>query len=376
MHVLVLYNEPLLEPGDADAAAEQGVLTAVEAACAAMVRQGHTVSRLAVRPAGRQLAQQLAACTADVVLNLCEAFGASGHGEAHVAGLLELCRIPFTGSRLEALALVRDKPRTKLLLRGAGLPTPDFYVVEPGLPLPGALTQPLSEPWLAKPACEDASQGIDQHSVTDDFQVLAKRVSELQQRYGPVMVERYIDGREFNVAVLAMPAPVVLPLAEIEFAPELQWKIVSYAAKWDAAALEYRQTPVRCPAQVDAELAAGLREVALCAFAITGLRHYGRIDVRIDRLGQIWILEVNGNPDLSPDAGLARALAASGEEYDRFLARLVEHAWAESMSERFGPSGTSPKAAPAYPSQKMAAIPRETAFPGALPTSSHHRYRA
>ncbi len=345
MHVLVLFNEPLLEPSEADAAAEHGVLGAVEAACRALSRQGHTASTLAVRPEGKQLAQQLATCAADVVLNLCEGFGASGHGEAHVAGLLELCRLPFTGSRLEALALVRDKPRTKLVLRGAGLPTPDFYVVEPGRPLPAPLSQPLSEPWLAKPACEDASQGIDRHSVTADVQVLAERVSELQHRYGTVMVERYVDGREFNVSVLALPEAIVLPLAEIEFAPELPWKIVSYAAKWDATAPEYRQTPVRCPARVDAELADTVRDVALRAFAVTGIRHYGRVDVRVDRLGRPWILEVNANPDVSPDAGLARALAASGEEYDRFIARLVENAWTESMSERTGPGGAAREAA-------------------------------
>lgn len=330
MHVLVLYNQPLLAPSQADAAAEQGVLAAVEAASRALAQRGHTVSTLALRPPGTSLVEHLASRRADVVLNLCEGFGASGHGEAHVAGLLELCGVPFTGSRLEALALVRDKPRTKLLLRGAGLHTPDFYVVEPDRGLPPALTRPLCESWLAKPAREDASQGIGLHSVTSDCRHLAELVAELQRQYGTVLVERYIDGREFNVSIIALPEPVVLPLAEIEFAAELPWKIVSYAAKWDPAASAYRQTPVRCPADVKPQLAQAIRHAALRSIEITGVRHYGRIDLRVDRLGQPWVLEVNANPDLSPDAGFARAVAASGEAYDDLLVRLVEFARAEA----------------------------------------------
>ncbi|MCL6504564.1 MAG: hypothetical protein K6T86_17940, partial [Pirellulales bacterium] len=246
MHVLVLYNQPLLEANQADAAAEHGVLDAVRAAQQALVRHGHSVRSLALRPPGLELAQSLAACPAEVVLNLCEGFGPSGDGEAHIAGLLELLGIPFTGSRLPCLALVRDKTRTKLLLRAAGLPTPDFHLAEPGCALPSSLPEQVPKPWLAKPACVDASQGISQYSVTCDVGELQRLVACLQRQYGPVLVEHYVDGREFNVSVLAMPEPRVLPLAEIEFAESLPWKIVSYAAKWEPSASEYQQTPVRC----------------------------------------------------------------------------------------------------------------------------------
>ncbi|MCL6503886.1 MAG: hypothetical protein K6T86_14480, partial [Pirellulales bacterium] len=93
-----------------------------------------------------------------------------------------------------------------------------------------------------------------------------------------------------------------------------------------------QQIPVRCPARVDQALAAALRELALRAFLLTGVRHYGRVDLRVDRHGQPWILEVNANPDLAPEAGLARAVQASGEAYDAFLARLVKHARAEATN--------------------------------------------
>src|SRR5581483_10729466 len=105
-----------------------------------------------------------------VVVNLCEGLGGTGAGEASVAGLVELCGLPLTGSPPECLALVRDKARTKWLLQGAGLPTAPFVYVAAGEPLAREALKSLlaAGPCLVKPAREDASLGISQQSVVTD----------------------------------------------------------------------------------------------------------------------------------------------------------------------------------------------------------------
>lgn len=329
MRIIVLYNAPTLADDDRDYASEAGVLESVEAVSAALSRAGHQVRPLATGDSLAELALHLeAAADTDVIVNLCEGFAGSSAGEPVVAGLLELSGISYTGSPPDCLALVRDKARTKWLLRGAGLPTADFLRVRRDDAVPAADAHALLAlgPAIVKPAAEDASLGLGPDSVVTDFVSLERQVAAVRARYGDVLIERFIAGREFNVGIVALPVPRVLPLAEIEFqaSPSLPWPIVTYDAKWVAAGSADRATPVRCPAVAEPALAERLKSAGLSAFQCTGCRDYARVDLRVDPSGQVFILEVNGNPDIGPTAGLARALRADGLDYDVFVRQLVE----------------------------------------------------
>jgi D-alanine-D-alanine ligase len=333
LEVLLLYNEPTLPADDPDAAAEAGVLESVASVGAALVAASHTVRHLAVGPSLEVLLEDLARLRPpDVVFNLFEGLGGVGRGEAEITGLVELLGHPVTGSRAECLGLVRDKARTKWMLAGAGLPTPDFVLVRPDEPIDERRLQNLlaDGPAIIKPAHEDASQGIHSQSIVTDWRQLVRELEAVRARYGPALVERFIVGREFNAAILAVPEPESLPLAEIEFSGDgpAGWQIVTYEAKWAIDSAADRATPARCPARVDAATAERIGRIALGAFQLTGCRDYARVDLRMDDRGQVFILEVNGNPDIGPGAGFARALKAAGIEYADFIDRLVNNALA------------------------------------------------
>ena len=371
MDVAILYNEPVLPPEHGDFQQEAGVLESVAAFEGALGGSGHEVWRLGVGNSVQAVLERLSHRRPQVIVNFCEAFAGQTVGEPHLAALFELLAIPYTGSPPECLALVRDKARTKWLLAGAGLPTAPFVLLTPGDPLP---KQPLAT-WLAngrlfvKPAAEDASLGISQESVVSNWPALERQIEHVS-KYGNVLVEPYIDGREFNIGVIALikgfrtlfpprtdedatashkknssdplfvPLPELecLPLAEIEFrtGSDTRWPIVTYDGKWSAGSAADRATPVRCPADVDGALADRIRKTALAAFRITGCRDYARVDLRVDRAGNIFILEVNANPDAGPNAGLARALGAAGIEYRDFVLQLVATAAARDAHRNTG----------------------------------------
>ena len=157
-------------------------------------------------------------------------------------------------------------------------------------------------------------------------------MAERRERLGGEwFVERFVEGRELNVSVLAGEAgPAVLPLAEITFVgyPPDKPCIVGYAAKWDSASFECRNTVRRFPDEcVEAALAAELRAIAGRCWEVFGLRGHARVDFRIDAAGVPWVLDVNANPCLAPDAGFAAALAAEGVSFETAIARIVADAW-------------------------------------------------
>jgi D-alanine-D-alanine ligase len=329
MNVTILYNEPSLPTNHPDYLSEAGVLESVEAVEAALTQHGHGSQRLAIGSDPQAIIRALQAVRTDVVLNLFEGLGGVGAGEGQVTGILELLRIPFTGSGSKCLALVREKALTKWMLLGAGLPSPAFHLLAAEEPISVDRFQTLlaGGPLIVKPAHEDGSLGIGPESIVSEAAALLRQIRKTQQRYGDVLVEQYVEGREFNVGVLALPQPEALPLAEIEFISGIA-PIVSYDAKWTREAPEFGGTPARCPADVAPELAEEIRRVALAAFRLTDCRHYARVDLRVDTAGQPFILEVNGNPDIGPSAGLARQIRASGLTYDEFVCRMVECATA------------------------------------------------
>ena len=337
--VLVLFNAASSATRSEDREAEAGVVEAAEAALNSLREAGYQVDAFGLADDFLPLVERLRREPA-VVVNFCEAYRGRPAGEGYITGLLELLDVPYTGSTPDAMFLCLDKIRTKRLLAGAGLPTPAFFEVRSAdevsipsglFPAPG-----VSWPVIVKPAGEDASQGVSQQSIIEELGGLGEAIERTAAGYGyPVLVEQYIDGREFNLAVIEDPAPRLLPVSEILFrtSSEARWPIVTYEAKWSAGSEADLATLPRCPAEIDAELAGELERLALEAFRMTGCRDYARIDIRLARDGQAYLLEVNANPDLGPAAGLARQLAAAGIRYSDFLIRLVERATARSFNQ-------------------------------------------
>lgn len=327
MHAAILFNLPSLAADHPDYASEAGVLESAEAVEAALAGAGGRVTRLGLPADRRIILAALERLEADVVVNLFEGLGGVGGGESQVTGILELLGIPFTGSGSKCLSLVQEKALTKWLLLGAGLPSPAFRLMRHDVPSRQSRCEELLSHGqvIVKPAHEDGSLGIGPESIVSDGAALERQIRLVQARYGDVLVEQFIAGREFNVGIVALPEPVALPLAEIEFIPGIA-PIVSYDAKWTPGAAEYNGTPVRCPAAVSPELAAEIRRVALAAFQITGCRHYARVDLRVDSAGRPYILEVNANPDIGPTAGFARQIRTAGMTYEEWICRTVQTA--------------------------------------------------
>lgn len=329
--VLVLHNQPVLPHDHHDYVSEQEVLETAEAVARHLTEARFDVARLGISRDPGALVSGLRDIRPEVVFNLFEGTADDGSTECCAAGILEWLRIPFTGSSAQALCVARNKYMTKQMLRGAGLPTPDFFLVEALPPPPCSLDWPV----IVKPALQDASVGVDQGSVVTSAKLLERRVAHLLETYGPpVLVEAYVEGRELSVALIEAPQLMTLPVSEISFVEDGPgyWPIVTYDAKWKPGSAEYEATPPHYPADIPAELGQRLAELSRAAYQLLGLRDYGRVDFRVRPTGQPFILEVNPNPCLSPDAGLAGGLDAVGLTHRHLMVQLVRNALGRKYS--------------------------------------------
>ncbi len=262
-----------------------------------------------------------------VVFNLVEA--PPGRPAVHpaTAGVLELLGLPFTGSSAAALWLTTDKLATRAVLAAQGLP------VAPGGRLdrqaPAVLDQ-VPPPWILKPSCEDASLGLDGEAVCTTRPAALARAAELERRFPgqPILVERYLPGRELNISLLADGdgQPQVLPVAEIAFVdfPPGMPRIVGYEAKWRPDSFAYTHTVRRFPTDPgSAPTIEQARRLSLAAWDACGLAGYARVDIRLDERGAPHILEVNANPCLAPEAGFMAAAAEAGLAPAAVLSRIL-----------------------------------------------------
>ncbi len=169
--------------------------------------------------------------------------------------------------------------------------------------------------------------GLDDGSVVGGNAVEQVVATRRAQFGGEWFAEAFVPGRELNVGIVAGPAgPRVLPIAEIRFVdfPAGKPAIVGYAAKWQVDSFEYRNTPRAFG--VEREIAERAERLALDCWRLFGLAGYARVDLRVDAAGRPWVLEVNANPCLSPDAGFAAALAAAGIDFEVAISWLVADA--------------------------------------------------
>ncbi|HET6411523.1 MAG TPA: ATP-grasp domain-containing protein [Anaeromyxobacter sp.] len=300
------------------------VLRVVDAVRSALSSAGHTVGVCAIGTDFMGALHRIQKEAPDVVFNLCESLSGDARGEAVVAGVLEQLGVTFTGSPALALGLALHKDKAKALLRGSLVPTPDWQFFPEGAP---AIAGCPDYPVIVKPAREDASVGISFGSVANDPESLREAVHRVWRMHQPALVERFVEGRELCVSLLGNAPRTLLPLREISFGPSFAGRprIVSYLAKWDPGTPEFRDTKsVRCDLPPETE--SRVVECARRAFEVLGCRDYGRVDVRLDGDGTPYVIDVNPNCDLHPEAGFARAAQAAGFDYPSLVAMLLENA--------------------------------------------------
>jgi len=334
IRVAVLYNvdfldaRPSCDPGHGARADVEHVAHAV---AKALDDEHHTPTLVPVDGDLERMRQRLATLEADCAFNLCESIAGDARLESAVPLVLEGMGLPYTGSPPTALSAALYKDRVKERLVAARVPTPQAVTMHEPTDACG-----LDFPVLVKPTREDGSVGIDAGSVVHDERALRERVALLRDRFGQgVLVERFVDGREINAAIVGYPTPRVLPLQEIDFSamPASSPRIVTYDAKWKPGSVEDLGTRPVWLKELPNAVAARVRRVALQAFKALGLRDYGRVDIRLDASGVPFVIDVNPNCDLSPVAGLARAASGVGMSYAALIALLVTWSLKRHASE-------------------------------------------
>lgn len=307
----------------------------IEAVAEALSRAGDVI-RL---EADAHLPARLLSTRPDIVFNIAEGL----HGptrEAHVPAICEYFGIPYTGSDPLALALGLDKRRTKEIISARGVRTPRWTVAGNGA---GKLRlDTLDFPLFVKPLYEGSSKGIDVGSLCTSEEQARDRIDWVEDQYTqPALVEEFLAGREFTVAILGNGNKArVLPPVEIRFdsLPQGAPPIYGWEAKWIWDTPEQPLSIFECPASLEPTLEKEIAEAALSAFDALGCRDWARVDLRLDGRGAPHVLEINALPGILPDprqnSCFPKAARASGMDYPTMILTVLDAAM-----ERLGIQG-------------------------------------
>ncbi len=327
MKITVTYNvvRKVAVGNPLDILADEDTVKTAEAIARGLQSLGNTVDLLAI---DEQSVKRLKNHPTDFYFNSAFGIGGMAKSEADVAAFLERSGKPFSGSDAKAIILTTEKVATKKLLIAHDIPTPKYQVFSGCERLDPALSFPL----VVKPATEDSSLGIGAASVVKTCPAAEKQMQIIRDEYDdPVLVEEYIEGRELNVTVLGNGEQArVLPISEIIFGPSFKnhYKVVDFAAKWEIDSWKYKETNGICPADLAEQVRKKVADTALSAYRLTGCRDYGRVDIRLDKSGVPYILEVNANPGIGLEDGASRSAKAAGLAYPQFLEEIVHIALA------------------------------------------------
>jgi D-alanine-D-alanine ligase len=321
--IALIYNEPVPDHDRAvgEYNAVLAILNGVAAVHQALAESGYPVVRLPLLPPLETVRERLENIEADLVFNLFEGFDGHPEAEAIVTDFLSELGLIYTGCPGAALSLALDKVKAKTRMEAAGISTPRFQLLSPET----LSVFHLNYPCIVKPCGEDASHGISEESVVHDFASLEKQVIMVSQRFkGRALVEEFVDGREFNVTVFGNTEPKTLPISEIVYSVPLGMpRILTFSAKWEPQSIYFEHTKAVCPAEISTKLQEHIAATALFAFRLLGCRGYARVDFRLDTKGKLKVLEVNPNPDISPDSGAALQARAAGMTYTQFIETIA-----------------------------------------------------
>lgn len=258
-----------------------------------------------------------------IIFNWCEGLPGVEHSEWLVAKNLETLGYAFTGADSEALLLAQDKKRVKAILDNASIPTPAWQIFDI------ANTEGWNTfPAIVKPQNEHCSAGITPDSVVMNQMDLKNRISFILNKYSqPALVEDFIDGREFHVAVLGNENLTVFPAAEMDFScfGNVRDRLCTYDAKFIPGSQHYEEIKTLLPAPLANDEREAMERVCCDAYRAIGCRDYARMDIRL-RDNVFYVLDVNPNADISSDASIACAAEADGISYAQMGSLIVQMA--------------------------------------------------
>lgn len=312
LRIAVTYNEIFLKDAPDIKEVKDTAYTIAEA-----LKKDYNVE---IVPCGRDIftfLSQIKAISPHAIFNLCEAFADKSSGEMFIASLYELLGIPYTGSPPLTIGICLNKVLTKKLLVSHGLPTPPWFLKEEIEKIDDNML-----PLILKPISEDGSFGISKENIIFEKKELREKVEKITSiTKVPMFLEKFIDGRELNVTFLGNE-PICI--GEIEF--KIYPRILTYDGKWRDGSEDDQGTIPKYPAELKEEKRIQILKIAKEVFEIFGLRDYARIDMRMDEKGNLYVIDVNPNPDLSLDAGFARALKVKGISYEDGIKRILQFA--------------------------------------------------
>lgn len=317
MKIVIAYNQP----GKNALEDELDILHEVALVSGCLKELGHHPIEL---PMTLNLAEAFAFLQnekPDLVFNLAESLENYGAIVYFVPALLEVLQIPYTGNPTVPMFLTAGKTLTKQALIEFKLPAPSTWKPSEAKKLPPGK-------YILKPLWEEGSLGLDEDSVFEVPGFDIEKISKLKDNL--YFIEPYIDGREFNVSLLADENdPQVLAVAEIRFVdyPENKPKVLGYKSKWNEDSFEYQNTVRTYGLGENGDaIHKNLADLSVKCWKILGLRGYARVDFRMDNGGNPYILEVNANPCITPGSGFYAACEHAGITFTQAVERIINDA--------------------------------------------------
>ncbi len=311
---LIIYNEPAPDalPDELD------VLAQVNFIGSTLQTLGYDVGRLGITDDFMHQVACLADEGYDFIFNLVESVGQKAEILYFIPALLNMHHIPYTGCPVEATFVTASKVLARRFMKVNGIPVAGGHRVSEARDLVRGAR------YILKPVWEDGSLGITEESVFTWDGALPEILKDKNDNHW--FIEEFIEGREFNVSVIASPAgPEMLPPAEMIFQdyPDEIPRIVSYKAKWVEHTFQFDHTLRNFPGDLSDRLLNNITEAVLACWHTFGLKGYARVDLRSDADENVYVLEVNANPCISPDSGFISAAVHAGYTNEEIISHII-----------------------------------------------------
>lgn len=324
--ILLLVQEALVPPADLRGRSEQDIeeCRTEYNVLSTLSNLGHEVQTLGIGDQIGELRRVIREWQPEIAFNLLEEFSGIGSYDHYVVALLELMRQPYTGCNPRGLMISRDKVLTKQVLTYHRVLTPEFHLF-PWRKTYKAPRRPKF-PLIVKSATEDASLGISQASIVNDTARLRERVHFIHATTNSdAIAEQYIDGRELYIGVLGNDRLQTFPVWELNFGTlsDVQAGIATRKVKWDPVYQRKHGIRTGVADDLSPALQTSLAALAKRIYRALHMSGYGRMDLRLQADGSVYVLEANSNPNLTYGEDFAESAERSAINYPALLNRIV-----------------------------------------------------